>query len=222
MTEPEPIRAAVGRNVRRLRDDLGMTADELARSARVAGLNWTTARVSQLEHGKKAVSLAELLVLAAVLTQQGRAVRLPDLFHDARDVEVTDSFHITGDGLRAALSGGPVVIRPAGDDRSPARAVADAARALEEAVERYAPGVDFRDVEAAARGSGSAEDKAARALGVPAVEVLAAAVGLWGRSLTQQRDDLAGPDASAQRRGNITRGLVSDLGDFIEARRGDD
>lgn len=223
MPEPEPIRAVVGRNVHEARERQAMTAEELARRARVAGLNWSTSRVFDLENGRKPVSLAELLVLGSVLTDKGQAVTLADLLAGADSVEVTDAFHITGEHLRQALTGGRVVIYPRGMDREDMRrARAAPAERLGEAMD-YLGLDDWELVERAADApTGAAEDKAARTLGVSPLVVLLASVALWGRSLTEQRDALVEPGGTPQARGHVTRSLVAELGAYVRVRRGDD
>lgn len=225
MPEPEPIRAVVGRNVHGARERQAMTAEELARRARVAGLNWSTSRVFDLENGRKPVSLAELLVLAQAFTSKGHVVTLADLLAGADSIEVTDKFHITGENLRQALTGGRVVIYPRGMDREDVRrARAAPAEHLVEALDYLGFDNDnWHLVERAADAStGAAEDKAARTLGVSPLVVLLASVALWGRSLTEQRDALVEPGGTPQARGHVTRSLVAELGEYIKGRRGDD
>lgn len=194
-----------------------MTAEELARRARVAGLNWSTSRVFELENGRKPVSLAELLVLAQALTGKQGAVTLVDLLAGAEVVEVTGAFHITGENLRRALTGGTV--RLEGEKRLPP---------IEE---RVGAALEFLRLDndnwhlverAAGAATGAAEDKAARTLETSRLVVELASVALWGRSLTEQRDALVEPGTTPQARGHITRSLVAELGEYIRGRRGDD
>ena len=61
------------------------------------------------------------------------------------------------------------------------------------------------------RQSGEAELKMARALGVDRWLVDLASAARWGRTLAAERDDRAGTDANAQKRGRITRELKAEL-----------
>lgn len=214
MTQPEPIRAVVGRNVHDVRERQAMTAEELARRARVAGLNWSTSRVFDLEAGRKAVSLGELLVLAQALTGSGHAVTLPDLLYSADPVEVTETFHIRGEDLRRALTGGTVRLRP---DSAPERPH----ERLLAALESLDVDVDMDALVAAQEAAGAAEEKAAQVLDTDRLTVLVAAVALWGRGVSQERDARVDPDSTPQARGHVTRALIAELGEYLRGRRGD-
>lgn len=228
MTNPTPIRAVVGRNVRKHRERQAITAEELARRARAYGLNWSTSRVSDLENGRKAVSLAEMLVLAQALSLRALDVSLADLLAGADSVEITETFHITGQDLHRALTGGPVHLCPYGKDRRDARernmARLNAANdRLQEAHEYLKLRDDWELTERAAEAAtGAAENKAAKSLNVPRLVVEFAALDLWGRSLTEQRDAQVQPGSTAQARGHVTRTLVAELGRHIRKLHGDD
>ncbi|MEF3119734.1 helix-turn-helix transcriptional regulator [Kocuria flava] len=214
MVQHEPIRAVVGRNVHSERERQAMTAEELARRARVAGLNWSTSRVFDLEAGRKAVSLGELLVLAQALTGSGHAVTLPDLLHSADPVEVTDALHIRGEDLRRALTGGTVRLRPDSAPERPHERLLAALEALD-------VDVDMDALEAAQEAAGAAEDKAAQVLDTDRLTALVAAVALWGRGVSQERDARVDPDSTPQARGHVTRALIAELGEYLRGRRGD-
>lgn len=222
MNQPEPMRAVIGRNVQQLRKAQGMTAEELGRRARKRGLNWATSRVSDLENGRKPVSLAEMLVLAQVLND-GPRVTLADLLAGADSVEVTDTFHIPGDDLHRALSGGQVNIYPNGKNRHDARERHFARLEHVNQAFDYLGLDDWELLERAAVATiGAAEDKAAKSLDVPRLVVEVAAQSLWGQSLTERRDSLVSADSTPQARGHVTRSLIAELGKYIKDRHGDD
>jgi hypothetical protein len=52
-------------------------------------------------------------------------------------------------------------------------------------------------------------------IGVDQVLAAAAMAALWCRTFTAERDHRAGPDANAQRRGQISRQLKADLQEVI-------
>ncbi|WP_141564346.1 hypothetical protein [Mycolicibacterium palauense] len=58
---------------------------------------------------------------------------------------------------------------------------------------------------------GETEERAARSLGVDKPALATAMAQLWGRTLSAQRDHLAGPDATPQKRGRVARQLKTDL-----------
>lgn len=69
--------------------------------------------------------------------------------------------------------------------------------------------------------AGEAEEKAARKLGEPKAVIVAAAVKLWGWTLTQERNMRTlrqRPDEASQRavRGHVTRELLSELVELLE------
>jgi hypothetical protein len=85
----------------------------------------------------------------------------------------------------------------------------------------------FDRVEAVRAAQGEAEQKAARRLGVTALELAEAAWSLWGQSLTAQRDTLVeasappGISVSSRRalRGRVTRGLLDELAPALNKPR---
>jgi hypothetical protein len=58
-------------------------------------------------------------------------------------------------------------------------------------------------------------EKSAVHLGVDQVLGAAAMAALWRRTFTAERDNRAGPDANAQRRGQISHQLKADLQEVI-------
>lgn len=69
------------------------------------------------------------------------------------------------------------------------------------------------------RRSGEAEQRAADALVVKMYALTLASVYLWGKSLSDERDARAGADASAQKRGRITRQLMDELKGVLHGDR---
>ena len=217
-TNLRTIREAVGKNVRRLRTARGLTADELAHRCQIRGLRWDSTVVGRLERGHKAVQVAELLVLAHVLSSDTEPATVADLFAGTEPVEVTDRTTIDAEALRAAFTGTPVKLRVSwgkvGDILRPA------GERLDEAIKTYAPNLDLDQLKAAGR-AGEAERKAAQTLGVSPTTVTVIAADIWGESLTARRDRMAGPDASAQKRGRVTRGLLDELRARVERAHGE-
>jgi hypothetical protein len=71
--------------------------------------------------------------------------------------------------------------------------------------------VDTKTVLAVERESGEAEARAAKALGREPWVVNLASAKLWKSTLSAERDRRAGPDASPQARGRITRELRAEI-----------
>lgn len=172
----------VGDNVRRVRLETNRTQDAIATRCRQYGLPWTQSSISEIEAGQRPLEYGELLVLAIV----GLGIPPAEL--------------LAGDD-------GPVLV--AGSLRL------DLAQVRDIAVTRRKASVsgDF-DADPQVERSltqQEAERKAARRLGVAPEAVVAAAVRLWGQSLTAERDARLGPDANHAAKGHITRQLVSQI-----------
>jgi hypothetical protein len=59
------------------------------------------------------------------------------------------------------------------------------------------------------------DERMCKNIGVDAFLGAAAMTALWRRTFTAERDNRAGPDANAQRRGQISRQLKADLQEVI-------
>lgn len=182
-----------GRNARRLRQDAGVTLEQLATAARPYGLRWSSGRVGDFEGGRISPTLPTLFAVTLALRDAtGQPVALGDLFAGADDVALNDSVTVPLATLRSALSGnavGPdVEVRVIQGSPSETLVVVDPLPGLSESDWRL-----LRDIDV--------EPRAA----------LAAMAELWGRSLSAERDARAGAGANAQAKGQITRKLIGEL-----------
>ena len=76
---PPTVSEVLGRTARELRD--GRKVELVARAARLAGLNWGTGRIADLEAGRVSPTLPTLIALCwAFRDLLGRPLELPDLF----------------------------------------------------------------------------------------------------------------------------------------------
>lgn len=211
-----PFAVALGHRLRRVREDTGHTAADVAAMSRHFGLGWDRSTVARIELGRRQVTGAELLVLP-LLYDRSLADLLPtEAARLGADVTATP------EALRAVLTKVPA--RQGWNLPGVDRLAADVAAALtpewaqrvDELARRLVPGADALEVgEAAADGLDDATAKAARRLGVPALRVAVAARRLWGRSLAAERDARVGPVGNARtrqaRRGHVTRALLAEL-----------
>jgi hypothetical protein len=182
-----------------MRKDAGGNLQDFARAMRRYGLAWSTGRVGDFESGRAAPSLATLLVVAAALSDViDRPVTLADLFAGVGQVQVNDELSVNLIVLRAALSGEPAswvktkprltgVPTPKWAGISPTLHV----RVLGDFVET--------------------DERMCKRLGVPTDVGAAAMAKLWRHTFTAERDRRAGPGAKAQRRGQISRQLQTEL-----------
>ncbi|MFC9833195.1 hypothetical protein ACFVKB_05115 [Rhodococcus sp. NPDC127530] len=194
----------VGRNAQRLRGDHKI--EDVAIQARALGLRWNSGRVSDLERGRISPTLPTLFALANVLSAvTEKQVSVADLVRTREWVAVTDRMVVRGERLATALEGGPTRIEMEDMYVDP-HDVAAAIRITRASGLRGA--VPLAN---AVRETTEAEHKIARSLGVSLAQVAQAAMDLWGRSLTAERDDRAGTGASAQKRGRVSRELKAEL-----------
>jgi len=221
--ESTDLQTLLREHIREQRERIGLTKEGLADRARVAGLAWSHHTVWAIESGRRKVTLGEALLVQVFLDTS-----LDKLLRTSADVVDVDGVLVKG----AAL---PALARP---PRKPVDTFADSAsiqkvlgkelqRKLDRTANKY--GLDFAELmKARVWAAASAEKKAAHSLRISPLELSATAHSLWGRSLTQERDDrLANlslhdrpkehldPDA---RSGHVTRTLVAELRAHLQGR----
>lgn len=217
-----PLAAVVGANAQRLRIDKGVTTDQLARTASFYGLKWTDSRVSAMERGKVAPTLPTLFALAQALGDvTGERVSIVDLVWTDEWVELNPDLIVRGDVLSSAVSGTPVHLT-AGD-------VFGAVDRMKEQIPKLISELkelpDYLDetpvtaIQQAERHAGATEERVAKDLGIGLVRMHHESAHLWGDSFSRERDRRAGPDANAQRKGQITRQMKAELRESL--KRGD-
>lgn len=219
------LRAVVGENVQRIREERDIRQADLAAALRERGVKWSWNRVSELEAGKKNISTEQLILLADALAEVSNAeVALAHLLDGDGQVQLSDVVAVDRAAVRQYLGGLDVDIRLmdntawSGEAQASFSLLSDnAGRALRLMGGRS---TGFSDPQ---QSGGTAEVKLARSLNESPFTVLAAAIGLWGRSLTAERDFRAGDEGDAKsiaaRRGRITRELQQQIRDRIEAER---
>lgn len=221
-----------GERARALRLDAQRSLEDVATAARSLGLPWSTGRVGDFEAGRAAPSLPTLLVVAAALGDViGRPISLADLFDGAGDVAINDSLRIPLPNLRALLSGRYAPFSP----RLPIPAtgvptIEDAIYMLPE----WGKDVDLNVRAQVSYAFREADERFCKNIGRDQPQMTAedrayygsvAMAKLWGRTFVAERDRRAGPDANAQRRGQVSRQLKSELLALIEGKEhadGDD
>lgn len=211
----ESLSAAFARNARILRTEAGLKADQVARAVTARGLHWAPSRVSELEMGRIAPTLSTLLILSAAFGDlRGRPVSLADWFAGDGEVVLTDTVRAPLADARAALTGRPVTL--------PEPSISTTEMLMKDYL---AQRIDGTAISAARLKKlskiwdqyGEAEDRAARALGVDQGTLCEVMLGLWGMTLSLKRDQIAGPEANAQKRGRIARELREQLREAISS-----
>ena len=221
-TEDRTLEEVIGENLRRIREDEGWSQDDLARRARAKGLPWSRSSVAAVEAGTKTLDLSEVLLLRLAVSGN-----FDQLLAGKGFVVLGRGARIPLGGVRSLLADQDDQVRIKVDIQTPDLAnlsstaeVVAGFQSLKRRVAKLAPGASAKDLMSAERAaSGEAEQKAARKLSVSAVDLAVAAFGLWGRSLTEERDGRVKdwpkppqtPRAVTAVRGHVTRQLLAEL-----------
>jgi hypothetical protein len=223
------VAEVVGRTARKLRGDRKI--ELVARAARLAGLNWGTGRIADLEAGRVSPTLPTLIALCWAFSDLlDRPVGLAELFAGDGNVTLMPGVVVPVKLLRSALEGqladppiGVALARSgvpmAGLDLKASDIRADKRR-------RVAEGLPTREilrnprVRKVERSMLEADYRMAHSVGISAELAADEMEALWGRSFTAERDHRAGPDANPQKRGRISRELKAELQEAVN--RGDD
>jgi hypothetical protein len=202
-----------GHNARTLRLSADVTLQDLARAVRPYGLEWSTGRVGDFEGGRAAPNLATLLVVAAALGDViGRRITLADLFAGKGDVAINEKLTIPLSKLRAVLTGEAVAITA-----WPPRGAASGLRvwSINAPQPAWSAGLDRKLHWRVLNDFREADTRMCKNIGVDPDVGAAAMATLWKKTFVAERDELAGPDAKAQRRGQISRRLKAELQELI-------
>lgn len=210
------VAEVAGAAARKLRLDAGKSLEDVAKSVRAYGLPWSTGRVGDLEAGRAGPDIRTLLIVAAALGDViGRPITLGDLFTGSGDVAITDAVTVKRSALRAMLGGQPITVRPS--DVASVSITLTAPNGL--APPQWPKGLrGWRDPELHSRVLKELRETDIRVCKRIGVEPFAGAAGmakLWGKTFVARRDELAGPGANAQRRGQISRKLQAELADLL-------
>lgn len=203
----------VGMNARRIRRASGHTLEQVAKAARHYGLPWSTSKVADLEAGRIAATLPNLIAAAAALADvTGQPVRLADLFAGDGKIAVNNTLTLDAATLRGVLAGASVNVT-----------ISDIAGERERVAQQFAAimNTDGWPPHLAALPSGrirkvlaefsQTDDRVAKSLGISRMLAAAAMAKSWNKTFVVRRDELAGPDANAQRRGRVSRELKARL-----------
>ncbi len=148
-----------------------------------------------------AASVPTIYAVALVLQHvTGQSVTLADLFAGSGDVALNDELTVDVSALADAMTGQPVI-----EGR-----LEQTLRNLEHAMSRR------KKASLLAEECRESDTRLLRSIGVTAERGTAAMAKLWGRTFSAERDHRAGPDANAQRKGQVSRQLKSELETLLE------
>ena len=183
----KPMAEIAGTNAQRLRRAARVSLEYFASAMESHGLSWSTGRVGDFENGRAAPNLTTLLAVTAALSDViGGPVQLADLFAGDGEVAINDQLAVPLSALRAALSGEPVHFARTGGLAADAIGL---------------PGYTLRE----------SDRRMCKSIGVDLGTGAAAMAKLWGKPFSAERDSRAEKGANAQRKGQISRQLKSEL-----------
>ena len=190
----------VGANCRRIRNEIGITQDELALYARAHGLKWNAAKAWRLRAGRSEPTLATVLKVGMALGQalaftQSVAPAIKDRVIP-RDHEVT---------LAELLDGGNEVITLTDNLAITTADLANVARG-----QPFPLRLRRHDAEKLQR-SGLAEQRLAKALSIDESRLAKLSSHLWRNTFSEERDRRAGIGANRQKKARVSRELRSEI-----------
>lgn len=221
MDEKAPTLAqAVGDRCKQLRLESGFTLEELADAMRRIGFPWTTSRVAELEKGRVAATVGTLAALASAINELSESelvAGIAGLLPVSGPVEIAPGVVVEAENLeRSLLHGRPLVTDVA---------VQRVMRGMDEIVEDTAlqwlrqPGWTAERARGIVLEESLIDVRAAKTLRVTLNELHTIALGLWGKSLSYERDSRAPEGANAQAIGRITRELLDEARTYLRERR---
>lgn len=204
----ESLAIVVGRNCEHLRNQIGLTQDELARYARDLGLRWKASSVGDFESGRSAPKFATVVTVAVALqwaledaepsADAPAVISLAHLVAFDGFVTLTDTFKVFGSDLVQWCAG-----------RAPTLTTSEFYQHLK------LQGVVVDAVDVLTQAAGLAEQRQAKRMGIEPEQFAALSLVLWQRSFSDERDRRAGDDANPQKRGQVTRAMQAELDDEL-------
>jgi transcriptional regulator with XRE-family HTH domain len=231
------LTAAIGKRLKRLREQAGVRQESVAVAARACGLKWGRSTIAMLEAGRRRLDPEELLLLPVVLrVAQVADVTLLDLLadDDGGQVELTPGAKGPREEIAKLLdpAQGPASLDLRQWDMPGVATQTEVLEAYVASWDRLEQPMQWRGGLTAEQlatlesdGSGEAEQVAARKLGVAPADVALAARRAWGLSLTTMRDrraakvvtaDELGSESLRALRGHATRELLEELRPYLK------
>lgn len=227
MNAPRSLREVIGERVRHLREAGGKRQEDLARSARAAGLAWSRSKVASLERGDKAVSLEEFFLLPVILNWTiGTAfTSWEELFDTDGVVRLTDRMQVSARQVPNLLKYevAEAFVEPTAEAAQFPDLAWEQAKGRCRGFGINEPPESFGDV---LRDSGEAERRAAKRLKEDPGVYAAISAHLWGRTMSAENvarieaPPIGSPAQLQAYRGRVTRQLDKEVRDFITAAGG--
>jgi hypothetical protein len=218
---PVNLATVIGLNAKQLRLDAGLTLDQVSRAARGRGLKWTESRVADFEAGRvTSPSLNTLLVFVLALSDAGcTEVTLPGLVQFINPMQINDLLELfdadivnlmRGEKADRAINANDVVV----PNLTWRRTTRD--RKL---FNKFDANISL--LGKVHQAQGAADLRMSKALNIAPMTLARITATLWKSTFSEERDRRAGDGANAQRRGQISRTMQTELEAAIkEALRG--
>lgn len=214
---------AIGENAYKYRYAAGLTLDQVSRAARARGLKWSESRVADFEAGRVASpSLNTLLAVVLALNDAGcQDATLHGLVAYIAPLKINDTLELLDGDIVRLLKGQRVERAMDADDVAPPelpwkRNTYD--RKITHAIEM----TDLKRYTRILKAQGATEERVSKKLKIAPSTLAHLTAALWKQSFSEERDRRAGEGANAQKRGQISRAMQSELIAVIDgALRGD-
>lgn len=222
--EPQPLPQVVGHNARRLRGD--HTLENVATYARDIGVKWSSGSVSTIELGRSKCTVETLFTLSIVLTllaerdnRDAPPVTVRDLLKADGEIQLTGSYSVTSEQLLNWLGG----TDPGSAFYSPEKITEGIQQATEyfESLNLPPKGLRYFMPSVNADPVTPGENRLAKKAGINTDELRAWSLHLWGKTIEDERDEIAGPDSTPQKKGRVSRDLMRQIETAMSERRGE-
>jgi hypothetical protein len=220
-SSPRDLAAVIGSNAKRMRVNADLTLDQVSVAARGRGLSWSESRVADFEAGRVAPDLRTLVPFCLALADAGcLGASFDKLLTSVPPIRINDSLLLWDHELRKLLSGRIVKVKRLETENDEDRSeLTPEEWILSERFPIDDPAILMR----VHRSAGATEERVRKSLGIPPMLLATVSASLWKRTFSQERDRRAGKGANAQKRGQVTRQMRTELQAAIEAATsGDD
>ena len=225
--EVKSLAEVVGENVKRLRGEKSM--ETVASAAQAFGLNWSAGSVSAIESGNFKVTIETLMALTSILNNEDNWIRgdddveayalgpkLEELFKSDALITVGKGSVTTHSAILKWLHGSQLETRLAPEMLEKAKEMIAISSSRLKSL-NLPEGTTFGDLRTKYRNPTAGEERAAKRAGVDVLELLAWSDSLWAMRFEERRDKLAGEGSTPQKKGRVTRNLISDIQAAMDA-----
>lgn len=205
----------IGKNVKNIRQEKNLTMEQLATAGKAIGMSWSAGSIGSIENGSFKPTIETILALAYVLNNvdylawktgtewEFDPVQLDQLLEGASTLAVTEKKVVTKEELSRWLSGtSRFRLHTSASEKD--RLKNNMSKFLEPEVQTT-----------------SGEQRIAKKAGISPALLRTTAEQLWGKRFEDYRDEIAGAEATPQKKGRVTRDLIGEINTYLENHRGE-